>query len=63
MKSAENPTRTFIFLLLAALLIAGLHAPLGANEMWEALFNDQLENARSGDAEAQYEVGIMYLKG
>jgi TPR repeat protein len=31
--------------------------------MWEALFSDRLKHARAGVAEAQYEVGIMYLKG
>jgi TPR repeat protein len=63
MKPAEYSRRACRHFLLSALLFAGLSAPLAANEMWEALFKDQLENARSGDAEAQYEVGIMYLKG
>jgi len=31
--------------------------------MWEQLFEEQLADAENGDADAQYEVGIMYLKG
>lgn len=31
--------------------------------MWDELFQEQLESAESGDADAQYEVAIMYLNG
>jgi hypothetical protein len=63
MKPVDYFMHAFRDVLLPAFLLAGLSAPLAANEMWEALFTDRLESARSGDAEAQYEVGIMYLKG
>lgn len=63
MKSAENRQCTSRRLLVAVLLFTGLNAPLMANEMWESMFKGHLENARAGDPEAQYEVGIMYLKG
>lgn len=47
----------------AVVLALSINAPLCASEMWESLFNDHLQNAKAGDPEAQYEVGIMYLKG
>jgi TPR repeat protein len=40
-----------------------LAASAGGNEMWTELFEEQLDKAEAGDADAQYEVGIMYLKG
>lgn len=40
-----------------------MHDSLSANEMWEELFEEHLENANAGDTDAQYELGIMYLKG
>jgi hypothetical protein len=40
-----------------------LAASAGGNEMWAKLFEEQLDKAEAGDADAQYEVGIMYLKG
>jgi len=49
--------------LTALLLFAGMHGSLPANEMWEELFKEHLENAEAGDTDAQYELGIMYLKG
>ena len=63
MKSADNLECTLRRFIVSVLLLLGLIAPLEANEMWEAVFNGHLENARAGDPEAQYEVGIMYLKG
>jgi TPR repeat protein len=63
MKSAENRHQTARRLLAAVLMFSGFNAPLMANEMWESMFKGHLENARAGDPEAQYEVGIMYLKG
>jgi TPR repeat protein len=49
--------------LIPLFLLAGMQSPLLASEMWEELFDEHLENARAGDTEAQYELGIMYLKG
>jgi len=46
---------SFLLCLLQALVLAG--------DMWNELFEEQLEAAESGEADAQYEVGIMYLKG
>lgn len=34
-----------------------------AEDVWTQQFNDILEEAKAGNADAQYEVGIMYLKG
>ena len=50
-------------ILIPLFLLAGLQSPLLANEMWKELFNEHLENAEAGDVEAQYELGVMYLKG
>lgn len=44
-------------------LLAGIQMPVPANQMWEELFDEHLQNAEAGETEAQYEVGIMYLKG
>jgi uncharacterized protein len=63
MKSAMQAGCMFGRVILLALLSIGLNAPLAANEMWEALFKEHMANAKAGDAEAQYELGIMYLKG
>lgn len=63
MRSAVNPGSRVRRCIVAMVLTLGMNAPLSANEMWEAMFNGHLENARAGDPEAQYEVGIMYLKG
>ncbi len=49
--------------LIPLFLSAGMQSPLLASEMWEELFDEHLENARAGDTEAQYELGVMYLKG
>lgn len=38
------------------------HAALAA-DVWTNLFAENLSDARDGDIDAQYEVGIMYLKG
>ena len=48
---------------LSPVLLLVLSTPLAANEMWGDLFKEHLENAKAGQADAQYEVGIMYLKG
>jgi uncharacterized protein len=38
-------------------------APVFGDELWTQLFADNLAQAKSGNPDAQYEVGIMYLKG
>ncbi len=50
-------------LVLPLLLLSGMPSPLLANEMWQEMFNENLENAGAGDIDAQYELGVMYLKG
>lgn len=50
-------------LLAGIALVFSMHALAATDGMWEALFSDRLEHAKAGAAEAQYEVGIMYLKG
>lgn len=64
MKSAVSITnRSFRIALVSSFVLLAFSMPLAANEMWEDLFNEHLEHAKAGEAEAQYEVGIMYLKG
>ncbi len=48
--------------MAVCLLLLSCSYPLAA-ELWTQMFRDQLAEARAGDPEAQYEVGIMYLKG
>ena len=48
-----------VFLTLACFL----QVPAFPMEMWEQLLKEQLEEARNGDSDAQYNVGIKYLKG
>jgi len=50
------------FLATVALLFL-LQPPAFSMQMWEQLLEEQLEEANKGDAEAQYGVGIKYLKG
>lgn len=50
-------------MLMTLFLLAGVQTPVLASQMWEEMFNEHLENAEAGEADAQYEVGIMYLKG
>ena len=50
-------------IVLPLFLLAGIQSPLLANEMWQDLFDEHLENAEAGDVDAQYELGVMYLKG
>ncbi len=40
-----------------------MSTPLGAKDLWTNLFEENLAKAQTGDQEAAYEVGIMYLKG
>lgn len=49
--------------VLSLLVSVSVSLPATANEMWDALFKEHLENAKAGKADAQYELGIMYLKG
>ena len=64
METLLRPANTLLrSILIPLFLFAGIQSPLLANEMWEELFEEHLENAKAGDAEAQYELGIMYLKG
>lgn len=56
-----NPSLRLVF--MSFWLLFGVNAPLAANEMWDGLFNDHLAKAKAGAPDAQYEVGIMYLKG
>ncbi len=53
------PTRWLAGIALSLCLVSGV----GGTEMWTELFEEQLDKAEDGDADAQYEVGIMYLKG
>lgn len=48
---------------IAGILLVTLALPVSAAGIWKTLFSENLANARDGDADAQYEVGIMYLKG
>ncbi len=63
MKACRNPGMGIRPLVLSLLLSLSLSLPAAANEMWDALFKEHLENAKAGEADAQYELGIMYLKG
>ena len=64
MKTAVSSIVKYLrHVFVSPLLLLVLSTPLAANEMWEDLFKEHLENAKAGQAEAQYEVGIMYLKG
>jgi TPR repeat protein len=50
--------------ILAAVVLLFLYqVPAFSTEMWEQLLEEQLEQANDGDADAQYGVGIKYLKG
>lgn len=50
--------------LLIILAFSGAsYIPVSYAVMWDELFKEQLESAESGDADAQYEVAIMYLNG
>jgi TPR repeat protein len=48
---------------LFALVCSLIHMPVNAGDMWQQLFQENLARAEAGEADAQYEVGIMYLKG
>jgi len=64
MKSTTQRMHHLLRLFLVSfVLLLGTNSPLSANEMWEELFKEHLANAKAGAPEAQYEVGIMYLKG
>ena len=40
-----------------------LSAGASCADMWAPIFQEQLESARTGDADAQYQLAAMYLKG
>ncbi len=64
MKAAtEHMHRWLRLFVVPFALLVGVTPSLSANEMWEELFKDHLANAKAGAPDAQYEVGIMYLKG
>lgn len=46
-----------------ALCLLLLCASAGAKDLWVNLFEENMAKAESGDTDAAYEVGIMYLKG
>jgi TPR repeat protein len=49
--------------LAMSFLLCLPQAQVLASDMWTGLFEEQLEAAEGGEVDAQYEVGIMYLKG
>ena len=55
--------RTGVSVLAAVVLLFCFQAPAFSMQMWEQLLKEQLEQANEGDADAQYGVGIKYLKG
>lgn len=55
--------RTGVSILAAVVLLCCFQAPAFSMQMWEQLLEEQLEQANDGDADAQYGVGIKYLKG
>jgi len=50
-------------LLIVIVFSSIFYAQHSTAQVWDQLFDEQLESAQSGDADAQYEVAIMYLKG
>ena len=49
--------------MLATVFLLSFSAAAPVSAMWEEMLAEQLEAAEAGDADAQYEVGIKYLKG
>lgn len=49
--------------IMLSLILALVNVPASGDELWTRLFEENLAKAQSGDADAQYEVGIMFLKG
>ena len=49
--------------ILAGVLLSSVALNVCAGDMWTNMFSGNLAEAEDGDADAQYEVGIMYLKG
>lgn len=50
-------------LVFPLFLSASMQSPLLADTMWGGVFNEYMENANAGNVDAQYELGVMYLKG
>jgi len=64
MKSVDSCiNRVFRDALLSSLLVFVFCAPVAADQMWTGVFKDCLAKAKNGKSDAQYQVGIMYLKG
>ena len=55
--------RSGVSVLAVVVLLFCFQAPAFSMQMWEQLLEEQLEQANEGDADAQYGVGIKYLKG
>ncbi|MCO6411165.1 MAG: sel1 repeat family protein [Thiogranum sp.] len=49
--------------ILLSIILALANASAAGDELWTRLFEENLAKAQSGDPDAQYEVGIMFLKG
>jgi TPR repeat protein len=49
--------------ILAGVLLSSVALNVCAADMWINMFSGNLAEAEDGDVDAQYEVGIMYLKG
>ncbi|GMQ87790.1 MAG: hypothetical protein BMS9Abin08_0998 [Gammaproteobacteria bacterium] len=54
---------TGMHILAVVVLLFFFQPPVFSMQMWEQLLEEQFEEANNGDAEAQYGVGIKYLKG
>ena len=49
--------------ILVTVFLLSFSAVAPVSAMWDEMLADQIEEAEAGDADAQYEVGIKYLKG
>ncbi len=63
MQSINSKEKTWLLRMLAILALLCIFQAPAVAQMWDELFEEHMENAQGGDADAQYEVGIMYLKG
>jgi TPR repeat protein len=55
--------RLHLSLVITLVLISVTYVPDSSAQVWDQLFNEQLDSAEAGDPDAQYEVAIMYLNG
>ncbi len=60
---SKKSSRTAARIPLLIVLFTFFQPPAFSMQMWEQLLEEQLEQANEGDADAQYGVGIKYLKG